>query len=358
MRSGRSFPAVDAIRGLTVPATLLPVAVAAAVAFAALGTLAYARPARTPIEDEVSYLQTGSFAYSAQTPAGPVYDGDIGTGDPLFLNLVDAADVQFGYEFESSAPAAMSGTMSLIAEIGDSSGWVRRVELSGPSPFDGSIAAIRGRLDLSRIRALIDETEALTGVHAGTYAVNIAAEVAVSGTVAGQPVAEAFAPRLEFQLDALRLRPTWSTADPSTEPALLAPSQPGSVMSPGTAPGQLSALGRDLDVADARALALVGLLASTVALAVALVATRRRHGNEAARIGARHGHRIVSVAVGGGDANGAVVDVTTMDDLARLAEQYECLILHHDHTGTHSYMFQVDRTLYRYRIPKLAAAAS
>jgi len=129
-------------------------------------------------------------------------------------------------------------------------------------------------------------------------------------------------------------------------------------MSPGTAPAQLSAFGRNLDVADARALALFGLLASTVALAVALVATKRRHGNEAARIGVRHGHRIVSVAVGGGDANGAVVDVTTMDDLARLAEQYGCLILHHDHTGTHSYMFQVDRTLYRYRIPKLAAAAS
>ena len=47
-----------------------------------------------------------------------------------------------------------------------------------------------------------------------------------------------------------------------------------------------------------------------------------------------------------------------MADLARLAEQYDCLMLHQEHDDIHSYLFQVDRTIYRYRIQNRAPVGS
>lgn len=341
-----------------IPQRLLPVAAVGLAAFLALGALAYSRPVAQPTASKVAYTQRGTFAYSALAPAGPVYNDGVTTGEPLFLRLVNTADLRFTYKLDSSSPRAVSGSISLTAEISDPTGWHRRVQLAAPVPFRGDGAEAHATLDLARVQALIAEVEALTGVHNGTHTVTITAHVEVNGTVAGQPLADTFTPDLAFQLDALQLRPAWTPGDTSTTEDPLAPSQPGSLTEPGTAARQLAAFGRHLEVAHARTLALAGALASAVAVAVALIAGRRRRRDEVARIDARHGYRIVPVAAGGGDATGAVVDVTTMTDLARLAEQYGCLILHHDHDGAHSYLFQVDRTIYRYRIRSLTAAAS
>lgn len=103
---------------------------------------------------------------------------------------------------------------------------------------------------------------------------------------------------------------------------------------------------------------MAGALGSTIALVVGLVALRPQRRDENARIHAKHGHRIIPVDASDGDGTLPVVDVTTMADLARLAEQYGCLMLHQTHDGTHSYSFQVDLTIFRYRIRKLGPIAS
>ena len=71
---------------------------------------------------------------------------------------------------------------------------------------------------------------------------------------------------------------------------------------------------------------------------------------EAARIATRHGHRIVHVGATSDEDRSTVVEVTTMADLVRLAEQYGCLILHQENDGAHTYRFQVDQTHYCYVI--------
>lgn len=338
--------------------SVLPIAAVGVAAFLALGALAYSRPVTQPSASKIAYTQRGRFSYSAAAPAGPVYGDGVTTGEPLFLRLVTAADLRFTYGLESAAPRAVSGSISLSADIADASGWHRHVELAAPEVFHGDRAEAHATLDLARVQALIADVEALTGVHNGTHTVTIAAHVHMNGTVAGQHFSDTFAPDLAFQLDPLQLRPAWTPADSSNRHDSLAPSRPGSLTKPGSAARQISAFGRHLTVADARIAALVGALVCVAGLALALIAGGFRRRDEVARIDARHGHRIVPVAAGGGDANGAVVDVTTMADLTRLAEQYGCLILHHDHDGVHSYLFQVDRTIYRYRVGKVTAAAS
>lgn len=47
-----------------------------------------------------------------------------------------------------------------------------------------------------------------------------------------------------------------------------------------------------------------------------------------------------------------------MADLRGLAEQYGCVTVHQHHDATHTYVFQADRKMHRYRIGDVTPAAS
>lgn len=342
----------------SIPQQLLPATAAGLIAFLALGAVVYTRPTTQPHPSDVAYTQQRGFAYSAVVPTGPVYGAmGVTTGDPLFLQLVTAADVHFTYRLESSSPRAVTGTVSLTAEVSDQAGWHRIVELSPPTAFRGDETEVRATLDVARLQTMIAEVQSLTGMKTGTHTVTVAAHVQIEGTVAGQTLQKTFDPGLVFRLDALQLWPTWAR-DSTTGQDPLAPSEPGSVTTTGSAASQLSALGYHLAVDQARILALAGALSSAIALAVGLIARRPQRRNENARIHAKHGHRIIPVDAAEGDVTRTVLDITTMADLARLAEQYDCLMLHQEHDDIHSYLFQVDRTIYRYRIQNRAPVGS
>lgn len=315
-----------------------------------LGALAFGRSTARPVTTKVEYSHNGSFAYSASVPAGPVY-GDVGvtTGSPVFLRLLQSLDVRFAYRLHAEAPRMMGGTVALLAEVADAGGWRHTVALAAPKEFDGDEVELRATLDVAHLQAVIAEVETLTGVRQATYRVAVIANVRVTGTVAGQALNNEFSPRLSFQLDALQLRPEWADgADGGGGDSVLKPSQPGVVHRLGTAQRRLDVLGRSLTVGDARRLSVAGGLSSVLALLAVAAAGRRLRGSEQARIAARHGHRIVPVAAARPEGNQAFIDVTTMEDLVRLADQYECLILHLPTEHGDSYLFNVDRTVYRF----------
>lgn len=332
------------------PKAVLLAAAAGLVVSIALGGLAFTRSSERPHADAVSYTQRGSFAYLAPSD-GPVYDGGaLATGDPVFLRLVPAVDLSFTYRLESTAERAVAGTVGLWAEIADAGGWHRSVELSAPQAFEGDETEVRTTLDITRLQGVIAEVESLTGVR-GSYTVAVVADVRIGGTVVGQELHDSFSPELVFHLDPLQLRPAWTAGgDLAAANDATQPSQGGSLTRPGTEARQLSLFGRSLSVADARLVSIVSGVLFALALGIALVVVRPFGRDEVSRIRARHGHRIVHVGAPGVEAYRAIVEVTTIDDLVRLAEQYGCLILHHEFDGTHSYRFQVDQTLYRYAI--------
>ena len=308
------------------------------------GFLAFSRPASATIADRLDYRQRGTFSYEAAAPDGPVYtDGRVQTGDPVFLQIVDKLDVTFEYDFESSGTQALKGTLGMKAVLSNAAGWRHEVTLQEPTPFEDDDSRAQVRLDVRKFQSVIAEVALATGMANPVAGVSIVPEVKIEGTIDGQILAEEFAPRLDFQLDALQLRQA-ELGDAATE--MLSPLTAGMLTRTSQTPRHFTVLARSMPVATTRALAAgLGVPALVVAVAGLLVLRRRLEG-EAARIELRHGHRIVPVTSKVAD----VIDVSSIQDLARMAEQYQALILQRDSDGGgQEYQMHADGVVYRYR---------
>jgi hypothetical protein len=257
---------------------------------------------------------------------------------------VPAAVARFSSRLESETPHAVSGTGRLVAELSDESGWKRTFELQEPADFEGDSFVATGTLRLDRIRTLVKDVEALTGVERDSYTLTLAPQVDFHGTLAGSELEDSFSPRLAFRLDARELR---------LEPGLaqrLEPARTGSVATAARERQTFSFLGLSLGVAAARLAALSGaLVLLAAALAVALLHFRALRKDEPTRIRARYGAWLVQVAGASSRIGGAVVDMATMDGLVQLAERSDRMILHEEHEGAHLYLLEDDGVLYRYR---------
>lgn len=316
----------------------------AAVALA-LALVSFTRPAADSTTEELEYTQRGTFSYRADVPEGAVYtDGSVDTGEPVFLRMVRDLDFVFEYDFESAASQELRGTIGAKAVLSNSSGWRHEVTLQEPQPFQDDDARVEFALDLRRAELVVAEFVADTGIQSSATDVAVVPEVTIAGTVDGKVLSETFAPSLSFQLDALQLRSPLRGDDAAEA---IAPVAQGSLTTTSSTPRHLAAFGQSLPVATGRALA-VGLSVPAILVAAAglLVLQRRLHG-EAARIELRHGHRMVPVT--GRAERAQVVEVRSIQDLARMAEQYQSLILHREGTDSHDYELPFDGVVYRYR---------
>jgi hypothetical protein len=81
---------------------------------------------------------------------------------------------------------------------------------------------------------------------------------------------------------------------------------------------------------------------------VALAALWRLWRGEVARIELRHGHQIVPGAAPERDGHHAIVDVATREDLAASSRSARDPGPHQETERENTYLFQADRTIYRY----------
>src|SRR4029077_18903199 len=105
---------------------------------------------------------------------------------PIFLRLVHRVRVRFDYRLTATAPHALAGTASFVAELAEVSGWKRTLRLGEPVSFAGDHAPLRGTLRLDSLRALMRSFERATGAAAGTYTLTLLPRVRLTGTLAGQ----------------------------------------------------------------------------------------------------------------------------------------------------------------------------
>lgn len=326
------------------PSAAVWTASAGAICLAVAG-VAHLKPTTATAFEPVPYTNSGELSYRGSAPDGPVYEGGaVETGDPVFLRLTQEVDVEFQYRFSSDATYDVAGEIGVVARLTTSSGWERTMQLTRPRPFEGNQARTEATLDLAEIHALLKQVEDVTGVAGGQYMVKLVPTVDLEGSVDGLPLDASFEPEFGFILDGLQWRPL--ADEPATE--RFREATPGSVQRPTEKNKKLLNMGPGLDVATAR---LGGLVAGGVLLVVALVLLLLAwpgRGGEAARIQARYGRLLVDVRSADGGGHKAVVELPTFRALARLAEHYERLVLHHQRQGKHTYLLDVDDSLYRY----------
>jgi hypothetical protein len=231
--------------------------------------------------------------------------------------------LSFAYRFRTDQPHRIAGSGAIGATLSDGSGWRRALPLETARTFSGDTVTLRATLDVRRLQALVHEVVAETGTDAGSYTLTLRPLVRVHGQVDGRPLRDRLAGSYGFRLDPIRLAPAGGsgTAAPGFGVARWTPGVR-------SAPNDLSFLRVDLGVESARTLSMVLLALAAVGLAgaVALLLGARR-ADEESRIRARYATWLVDVAEARTWPRANVVRVDSFDDLLRLADRYERMIL-------------------------------
>ncbi len=323
---------------------------AAALVFLALALFAFGRPATRQVPDDIVYTQSGAFTYSAPSTDGAIYDTPSAvTGDPVFRRLSDSITVRFDYSFASGSSFAGGGTHRLVAEVSDVGGWKRTIELQPSRLFEGAASSVEGVLRLAEVDAMIRRLEGETGVHSPSYTLAIAPQVDVAGTLGGREFRDAFAPLLVLKLDEFQL--SLARRNPAeTDP--VAPAAGGVLRGTRTETNSVALLITEVDVPTARWVALLGLGIIIVSAGLFVLDLTRHHppaGDSAARFNSRYGLAVVtvrSVPV----TRASVIDVASVDDLAKVALRNGGLILQETRPGFHAYFVQEGAVVYRYAV--------
>jgi hypothetical protein len=202
------------------------------------------------------------------------------------------------------------------------------------------------------------EIERLTGNPAfGAFSFTVEPVVHLKGTLGGQPVTTSYEPGIGFVVQSGQLQPsgpaptgnTSSTGPSSPQAPNYAPTRPGSLGTPGTAPNTVAILGVSPQISFIRWMSLLGLLLSIGATVFFCLRKRGEPFEETVRIQAKYGHLIVPI-VAGEDLGWPPVDVPNIKALVRLAEAGQRLILHNRSNDVDTYMVNDEGTVYRYQV--------
>lgn len=316
-----------------------------ALGFLVLSIFMLSRPAMIKA-DAIPYQQTGIFAYSAAGTA-TVYDtGTAVSGEPVFTKLTCNLNLAFAYTLQGVQMKNISGTQKIYALLQDQqSGWYRTIPLSADTKFTGNTGTTKTTLDLCKLATLVNAVEQATGVRLDSYTLAIIAHVSVGGKISGQAFTDTFDPRLAFGFDGLHLFLSGNSSQ----------TNPLQTVQPGTAPNSTMVdnifplFGLKPTVGKIRLVALIGLgstLAGLLALGIYSYSVSRRSEESIIRL--KYSNLLIGVYEQGLASLSPVIDVTSIDDLARLAERQNAMIMHLTHEDVHYYLVQVEGKTYRY----------
>jgi len=322
---------------------------------AGLAIFAFTRPA-TRSADPIKYQQTGVFFYTAGGAPG-VYDGDaVRSGEPVFTKLTCTLNLGFTYILESAVPAFIAGSQQMDAVLLDeASGWKRTLPLLEETFFSGNLFTSEATLDLCAVQALVADVEKKTGFRPSAGTLVITARVAAAGKIAGQTFGEPFAPKLTLKFDSQRFYMGGAAA--KTDP--LKTVQPGTLPNPAVLDASVALLGLNLMVGSLRTLAVVGLVLSLLGLlALGLLFYAATRYDQEAVIRTKYSAMLLEVYDHGLELVSPVIDVASMEDLARLAERQNGMIIHlpREHAGY--YFVQLEGTTFRFVTGKGGAVTS
>jgi signal peptidase I len=318
-----------------------------ALAFLGLSIFSFTRPL-TISSANLPYQQEGRFFYSATGTPG-IYDTElVRSGEPVFPRLTCFLNLGFTYNLIGDQLQGAAGSHQLYARVLDhQSGWLRTIPLSPQTAFSGNTYFSMATLDLCQVESLVTMVEQETGLHANTYTVEIVAEVAVTGLIAGSPINDTFVPSLIFEFDKVHL---YLASDDPQMDSLYSLKQ-GLAGSADLRTNTFTLFGLDFTVRSIRVIALLGFGLSLMGLSVVglnLYRTARRSPD--ALIQLKYGGMLVDVYEQNLAPTTSTVDVTTIDNLAKLAERHGTMILHMARNFLHYYLVQANNTTYRYMI--------
>ena len=313
--------------------------------FLGLSIFAFIRPL-TRAADKIQYQQESQFSYSATGTPG-IYDTEVvRSGEPVFPRLTCFLNIGFTYNVLGDQLQGISGSHQLIARVmEEQSGWQRTIPLTEQAAFSGNSFFIMSALDLCQVVSLVNTLEQETGLRANTYTLEIIPQITMTANAAGNQISDSFEPRLVFKFDEVHF---FLTA-PKGQDDPLRLSKQTSVNNANLEANTLSLLGWRPAIGMVREIALFGLVLSLSGL---LILVSRifmiAQQNQETLIRLRYGALLVNVYEQEIEPVSRHIDVTTIDELAKLAERHNTVILHMTLNFLHYYLVQSNGITYRY----------
>ena len=341
-------------------AGVLTIGLLALLPFVALALLAFTRPPASLRPATIPYKQSGTLSYTADASPGPTYDGDRAvTGDALFTRVVHNVDLRFDYLFHAAAKHSLKGRLWLNATISSTTGWQTTFALGRSTSFRGDRARLDADLSVPTLLSLVRRVEDSTAVK-GTYTLTLVPHVSAAGRLDTLPLKATFAPRIQFSLDPLELRPLSSAGgtlanqtsqtSPKSSASPFTPSEAGSAMGRRSQPLFLTLKVVRLSITSARWIALGGIALIVLALLALIALVRPRERDESETIRTRYGRVIVPVERVWQLPGVAAIDVADMEALARIAERYDRSILHEQTADGDAFWVTDESGQFRYAI--------
>lgn len=318
-----------------------------ALAFLGLTIFSFTRPL-TRSSANIPYQQEGIYFYSATGTPG-VYDSElVRSGEPVFPKLTCFLNVGFTYNLMADHLQGVSGSHQMYARVMDAqSGWQRTIPLNPQTGFSGNTYFSMATLDLCEVESLVTLVEQETGLHPNAYTLEVVADAAVAGVIAGRPMNDTFAAALVFNFDKVHF---YLASDDPQADSLRSVKQ-GLAGSANAQVNTFSILGLNPSVRSIRVMAILGFGFSLMGLfSIGMRLYRTAQQSQDALIRLKYGGMLVEVFEQNLAPASSIVDVTTMDNLAKLAERHGAMILHMSRNFLHYYLVQASGITYRYVI--------
>ena len=313
--------------------------------FLAFGIFAFIRPLNRPAEN-IPYQQDGMYYYSATGTPG-VYDTDVvRSGEPVFTKLTCFLNVGYTYNILGDRLQGAAGTYKMYARILDEQGgWQRTLPLNAETVFTGNTFFTMATLDLCQVESLVKLVEQEAGLKQVSYTLEIVTDVSFAATAEGNLVSDSFSQVLPFKYDKVQFY--LAENDPQVDP--LHSTKPGLVESSILEPNTISLLGLTVTVWMVRLMALFGLGVALIGLGVVGMGLYRAASrSQEALAQLKYGSMLVDVVEQNLAPTSSIIDVASVDDLARLAERHGTMILHTARNFLQFYFVQVNGATYRY----------
>lgn len=321
-----------------------------------LAIITFSRPVSRPAQSEFGYQHLGVFSYSGAAPQG-IYDANtIQSGDPIFPRLTCSVDIAFHYTLIASEVEDIAGTYQMTAILTEEvSGWRRIIPLQDETKFSGDNFGSTAKLDLCKLEALTQSLEGDTEFHPATYSLTIVPDIKVAGTLSTHAFESTFNRGLMFRYDHIH----FFLAREEEQGNPLTITETGALIEEHMEDNTVSALGIEMAVSALRVISLLGLLASLaglIYLGLKLQQLTKNDSNLLTRV--KYGSMMIDVQRATPLQNAGVIEVKSLDDLAKLAERFNTIILHEAQDGVHSYFVQGEGSAYRFVMADDSGGAS
>lgn len=335
---GSSVEVIFFILGLTAFASLL------------LGIISLTRPLTVSEPDDVNYQHIGIFSYSASAPSG-IYDSNtVQRGEPIFPKITCTMRVDFHYSLFGDDLNNVAGTYVMTAQILDlQSGWQRTVTLLPETLFSGTSFDVNTDVDMCHMVKLTEAMEQEIEYFPSQYLLTIMPHLNILGSIAGRDLQDTYSPQLVFKYD----RTNFSVLQSDTQPDPYNQSQARFVREINKRANTVSIFGLQPKVMTLRLIGLIGLVLSLIGMwMLERYIQSFTDKSPQAVIQMKYPAMFIDIQSGGVDESVRVVEVNSIDDLAKLAERYNAMILHETRINRHVYFVRADGATYRFSAGK------